>query len=179
MGTTGVPNGYHGCTKWVPRVYQMGTTGVPNGYHGCTKWAAGKRSGVAKRCWALWRCVFVCLRGHIRWHLRVCCEFGRSITITGQLARLSILSRRQISGPSSFMRTTSAVGVLAIPRNSSAFPPQFLRNSSAVRRNSSAIPAHFRRNSAAVPRNSSAIPQHSPRNSRANPSEFSTVSFET
>ena len=24
MGTTGVPNGYHGCTKWVPRVYQMG-----------------------------------------------------------------------------------------------------------------------------------------------------------
>ena len=121
----------------------MGTTGVPNGYRGCTKWAAGKRSGVAKRCWALWRCVFVCLRGHIRWHLRVCGEFGRSITITGQLARLSTLSRRQISGPSSFMRTTSAVGVLAIPRNSSACPPQFLRNSSAVPRNSSAIPQHF------------------------------------
>ena len=39
MGTTGVPNEYHGCTKWVPRVYQMSTTGVPNGYHGCTKCA--------------------------------------------------------------------------------------------------------------------------------------------
>ena len=38
MGTTSVPNGYHGCTKWVPRVYQMGTTGVPNGYHGGTTW---------------------------------------------------------------------------------------------------------------------------------------------
>ena len=78
MGTTGVPNGYHGCTKWlprvytkwVPRVYQMGTTGVPHGYHGCTKWfhgctkwGSGKRNGVAKRCWALWRCVFVCVKG--------------------------------------------------------------------------------------------------------------------
>ena len=87
MGTTGVPNGHHGCTKWVLRVHQMNTTGVLNGYHGCSKWASGKRNGVAKRCWALWRCVFVCLRGHIRWHLRVCGEFGRSITITGQLAR--------------------------------------------------------------------------------------------
>ena len=38
MGTTGVPNGYHRCTKWVPRVYQMGTTGVPNGYHVGITW---------------------------------------------------------------------------------------------------------------------------------------------
>ena len=60
MRTTGVPHKYHGCTKWAPRVYQLGTTGVPNGYHWCTKWASGKRNGVAKRCWALWRCVFVC-----------------------------------------------------------------------------------------------------------------------
>ena len=44
IGTTGVPSGYDGYTKWIPkctkcapRVYQIGTTGVPNGYHGCTK----------------------------------------------------------------------------------------------------------------------------------------------
>ena len=48
----------------------MNTTGVLNGYHGCGKWASGKRNGVAKRGWALWRCVFVCVRGYIRWHLK-------------------------------------------------------------------------------------------------------------
>ena len=37
LKSTDVPNAHHGCTKWVPRVYQMGTTGVPNEYHGCTK----------------------------------------------------------------------------------------------------------------------------------------------
>ena len=33
LKSTGVPNGYHGCTKWVQRVYQMGI------YHGCSQWA--------------------------------------------------------------------------------------------------------------------------------------------
>ena len=50
MGATGVPNGFHGCTKWIPRVYQMGTTGVPNGYHGCTKCASGKPRCQGGRC---------------------------------------------------------------------------------------------------------------------------------
>ena len=49
MGTTGVPNGYHGCTKWVPRVYQMGTTGVPNGYHGGTTWV--RQMALARLVW--------------------------------------------------------------------------------------------------------------------------------
>ena len=61
MGTTGVPNGYRGCTKLVPRVYQMGTTGVPNGYHRCTNWVPRVyQMGTTGAP-----------HGYVRWHLSV------------------------------------------------------------------------------------------------------------
>ena len=53
MGTTGVLNGYHGCTKSVPGVYPIGTTGVPNGITEA-QWSREALLGALALCVCVW-----------------------------------------------------------------------------------------------------------------------------
>ena len=173
MRTTRVPNGYHKCTKWVPRVYQMGTTSVPNGYHGCTKWVPRVyQMGSRETQWsreALLGALALC----------VCVFEGAHQMASASLLRVWSLHHHHRSAGTTldfeqktnkwpeFLHAHYQCGRCArnssqFLRISSAIPPQFLRSSSQFFRNSHALPPQFRRSSSQFLRNSSAFPSQFP-----------------
>ena len=176
MGTTSVPNGYHGCTKWVPRVYQMGSRE--------TQWSREALLGALELC----VCVFegahqMASASLLRvWSLHhhhrsagTTLDFEQKTNKWPEFLHAHYQCGRCARNSSQFLRNSAAIPrnssatspqFLAIPRqflrNSFAFPPQFLRCSSQFSCNSHAFPPQFRRSSSQFLRNSSAFPSQFP-----------------